>query len=61
MEINEILKENINNNDIIELNEKLSTFEKLKNIQMLIKKEASLKQICTEIYKIKLYNYFFSY
>ena len=60
MEINEVLKENINNNDI-ELNEKLSIFEKLKNIQMLIKKEASLKQICTKIYKIKLYNYFFSY
>ena len=60
MEINEVLKENINNNDI-ELNEKLSTLEKLKKIQMLIKKEASLKQICTKIYKIKLYNYFFSY
>ena len=60
MEINEVLKENINNNDI-ELNEKLSTLEKLKKIQMLIKMEASLKQICTKIYKIKLYNYFFSY
>lgn len=46
MEINDISQEKIKNE--IVLNEKLSAFDKLKKIQMLIKKESSLKEICTK-------------
>ena len=34
----------------IELNEEISTFDKLKKLQMLIKKESSLKEICNTIF-----------
>ena len=40
--------------------EKDKAFNRLKCLQVLLKKEASLKQIFNKIYKIKLYNYFFS-
>ena len=46
MEINNISQEKIKKE--IVLNEKLSAFDKLKKIQMLIKKEYSLKEICTK-------------
>ena len=35
--------------NIIEFNDKHSTFEKLKNLQKLIKKESALKEICKKI------------
>jgi len=34
----------------IELDEEISTFDKLKKLQMLIKKESSLKEICNTIF-----------
>ena len=40
-----------NLNNINELDEE-STFEKLKRIQLLLKKESSLKQICNKKYRI---------
>ena len=46
MEIIEISEENIKNE--IDKKEKLSAFDKLKKLQMLIKKECSLKEICTK-------------
>ena len=42
----EIEQENYNNNKEVNNNE--STFDKLKRIQLLIKKESSLKEICNK-------------
>ena len=56
MEI-EIIEKKIESEE--EDDDDISTFDKLKNIQILLKKESSLKEICKKY--ILLYNYFFSY
>lgn len=48
-------------NNILELNNQTSTFDKFKNLQMLVKKESSLKEICNKIFIIKIYNIFSSH
>ena len=47
--------------NIIELDKQISTFDKFKNLQMLVKKESSLKEICNKIFIIKIYNIYSSY
>ena len=43
------------NNKIIEINEFDKTFNKLRDLQSLIKKESALKQLCKKKY-INIYN-----
>lgn len=41
--------------NLIELDNQLSTFDKYKNLQILVKKESSLKEICNTKFIIKIY------
>ena len=54
-------EEEEDDNNRIELNDNNTSFEKLKKIQLLIKEESSLKDICKINHNLNLYNYFFSY
>ena len=58
-EENEILYEG-GKIEIIKIEEE-TTFDKLKNIQKLIKKESALKEICKQNLKLKYIIYFYSY
>ena len=54
-------EEEEDDNNRIELNDNNTAFEKLKKIQLLIKEESSLKDICKINHNLNLYNNFFSY
>ena len=61
IELNNSYSEEEDDNNRIDLNDSNTTFEKLKKIQLLIKEESSLRDICNINYISNLYNYFSSY
>lgn len=61
IEQNNSFSEEEDDNNRIELNDSNTTFEKLRKIQLLIKEESSLKDICNIHYNFNLYNYISSY
>ena len=59
IEENEIINEG-GKIDIIKIEEE-TTFDKIKKIQKLVKKESALKEICKQNLKLKYIIYFYSY
>lgn len=58
IEENEIINEG--KIEIIKIEEE-TTFDKIKKIQKLVKKESALKEICKQNLKLKYIIYFYSY
>ena len=59
IEENEIINEE-EKFEIIKIEEE-TTFDKIKKIQKLVKKESALKEICKQNLKLKYIIYFYSY
>ena len=59
IEENEIINEG-GKIEIIKIEEE-TTFDKIKKIQKLVKKESALKEICKQNLKLKYIIYFYSY
>ena len=59
IEENEIINEG-GKVEIIKIEEE-TTFDKIKKIQKLVKKESALKEICKQNLKLKYIIYFYSY
>jgi len=59
IEENEIINEE-GKIEIIKIEEE-TTFDKIKKIQKLVKKESALKEICKQNLKLKYIIYFYSY